>query len=768
MRFSVPAPAVDAPAFWQSVLDYLRERVSSAVYAMYFQPLAVQWFDDQKIVLSLPNSILAGHIREKYAPLLAEAIEETIGCVLQVIIESQPELGTQPEKPGPVPVEESRHSSTPERSSQLPAESIRSLHDLFVHPERALVVPGYLTRWVPYLGVERAAILLGYYQAYYQQMHEQPSIGRPFEASAPLLSAYSGVSLRSVKEHRSDTAFKWFLQELPYAENEAWVKNPDNANKAKRRPNRYKFIQTAPLTPADANRLRERLVDLGAIQQPASALAKLIACQPHEILEYPPAPSAADWEKGLPQPQSIHDVVASVVGQAQLDADLMSLCDALAARLMPVRDQLFVSLYFLQHILPLIGQGTGWTVMMARDRCYYNRQTGELRDTVRIKGGYEELAAAIGYARPKTIREWFPASEAEAERSPGTEPLDETQALRSRLIQVEDVQKDGRGKALEFTLRVAMLDPLTAAHEREYRSVLQFAETFIEQETAVRDAFFKVLAFCGAGLRVNNAHGILQALLTLQASKLSSHLQMAFEDRRTQSQVILNPGVKCTLSSPDLGGVCTLSSLELGEFCTLTQRQMGAVCTLTFTDLGAVCTLEGDNWAVSARFKSLTFNSLGYKALKQFLNSLPYTTLITPSVPQPVVAADQWNVQALLKNLGILESVQTRLINLGVTPQAILACLVYLVTPAGEDLGMGYVVKKLSEAPQSGQGGAYLRLANLPPEEFLDQLSAHCANPAAYRSPLREWNQVLGEVTPKRLAWLAELVGLSGGTAPPD
>ena len=753
--------------FWQSTLIYLREQVSQHIFELYFRPLEVAWVDDQKIIFTLKNSILARQLKEKYLSLLSEAVEANLGFKLKVEI-------TSDEQPVEPDIQNIFSTVLPADKqdveilapSPLSSESRRSLHDLFVHPERSLVVPGYITRWVPYLGVERAAMLLGYFQAYYQQYHELPLPGRPFEASGPLLVSLSGVSLRSVKEHRSDSAFQWFLKEIPYSPGEGWVNNPENSNKAKRKPNRYSFIQTMPLTPGDAHQLAQRLLENGADKDPARALTITAGLQPHEIFTYPATDVDPIWETISPNPQTVHDVVAQVCGSMTLKPEVMHLIDVLAVRLMPPKDQLFVSLYFLQNILPVIGQGAGWTVMMGRDRCYYNRQTGELRDTVRIKGGYDELAANIGYARPKTIREWFPVVESES-NSPGClKEEDESNSLRRDLIQIEEVIKDGRGKATQFTLRVQMLDPLTREHALEYHSILTLGEQFILQEKEYQEALIKLLSFCGAGLQLSNAEGILESLFTLTRSDLVKGMDVTIEAQKPVLRIdesllkIINLGEDCTLIPSDTGVNCTIKHIDMGEICTFTKTNLGANCTLTFTDLGAVCTIKGDNWALNARLNNLYFKYLGFKNLQLFLNSLKTTSPTTSEKAESVVVDGKWNIKAIFKGMGLLENVQKRLFDLGVTAPALLSCLFYLTVPEGQSLGMGYVVKKLSENPRVGQGGRFLRLANKNPIEIIAQLENRLQNPLDFCSTIPEWESALQNASQQRLRILGDYLGV--------
>ena len=76
-------------------------------------------------------------------------------------------------------------------------------------------------------------------------------------------------------------------------------------------------------------------------------------------------------------------------------------------------DRVFVaSQYFRKKWVPLLGHALAWLIIALRQRCYYNRETGELRDWCLVT--QEELAKEIGVSRRTLIRllqrpyaEWF-------------------------------------------------------------------------------------------------------------------------------------------------------------------------------------------------------------------------------------------------------------------------------------------------------------------------------------------------------------------------
>ena len=116
MSLSVRDSLLERPSFWESMLDYVKARISAPAFAMYFQPLEITWFDDQKLVLYLPNSILASQLTAKYGSLLQDAVEELLGYTLKIELSSAEEQTAHPEAVTPQPPETNPLS----RPAQLP------------------------------------------------------------------------------------------------------------------------------------------------------------------------------------------------------------------------------------------------------------------------------------------------------------------------------------------------------------------------------------------------------------------------------------------------------------------------------------------------------------------------------------------------------------------------------------------------------------------------------------------------------------------------
>lgn len=81
------------------------------------------------------------------------------------------------------------------------------------------------------------------------------------------------------------------------------------------------------------------------------------------------------------EPHTVQDVLQAVCGPIPEGqrAQFQELLDRLAHHLMPSKDLIFLTHYFVSHWLPRLGTGPGWFVTLMRDRGYVNQRTGEVR-----------------------------------------------------------------------------------------------------------------------------------------------------------------------------------------------------------------------------------------------------------------------------------------------------------------------------------------------------------------------------------------------------
>jgi len=117
----------------------------------------------------------------------------------------------------------------------------------------------------------------------------------------------------------------------------------------------------------------------------------------------------------------------------------------------------FLSQYFRRSWMPALGPLGTAIVIYLRGACYYNRKTGETRDTIQIS--QREIAVGCGCSVPTIKRE-----------------LERNEALRRFVQTSPEWERDGasgRVRQLENHYKIAMDDPLTEADEARLEAMVQ-------------------------------------------------------------------------------------------------------------------------------------------------------------------------------------------------------------------------------------------------------------------------------------------------------
>lgn len=713
--------------------------------------------------------------------------------------------GTAVEQEAPIEADE-----TAGRLNTIQVGLIQSnLRSVFTAPKRVVVVPGYLLRWIPYIGPLRTSIVAACFQAFYFSKRTTARANLAFEAPGPFLAAMAGVAESSIWRHLDDAELRWFFKKVPYKPGEKrWVRDK-KAGLTKKKPTRILFRTTTPLTPGDARALSAYLMDLNIQQDPIGVLTDLVRgeyrVEPRDVFPFPAPPPPEGWLEGDPDDSLIHNIIFSATGIETKTApkDLTDLVDELVERLLPANDQLHLSWYFLLHWLPLLGHGPGWATILLRDRCFYNRQTGELRDMVNVRGGYQELASALGLQRTKTVREWFPAPQAQKEAVKSAD-LSSQEALEkiaqskrgfvkeyaAKFVEIIDAKADGRGQVSAFKAQVKLFDPLTPIHEALYDALYPLAQGYFilsqEQRAAFLNAFEETSAMeassteriiqeCGQAVEeIAQRYGVsIQAGTPWTADDnvitdfLGAIERITCEDSgaigrftnknpgANERKEPSNPGASDNITAPDLGGFERFIALLLGTFERITIDDLGA-----FERMGLVF------WAQMRGLKHLVLNNHLCEALKEYFqntdpeNTEQSTTNEGPDNDNRLVdvreypKTSNWDANKLLDNFS--PHIKQELFEKGVRVEAVLSCLFYIASSKGDNLGLGYVVEKLKAHPQEGQGGIYYRIAKDEPEGIVAKLQSYLE----YRGfQNRDWRVAMGTPSTEKILELLEHLG---------
>lgn len=371
----------DAGHIWREVLDQLRLAMPKTTFEAWVRDTQALRFEGDVLIVRARN----GYARDRLAAYLTTPVERMLAGLLgrenaHVAFVVADESGGQPEADG-----------EDDKLLEIRAE-YDSVYERVVHPTRAVYLPGYFRRHLPLLGPDLAWFYVGFRQAAYASGGRGGQRAGRF--SGRQIAALCGITERTFwnRVGRGETWDRLAGLVKPEVSEAAWRKRGDELYRLARR---YTVAMTLPLTAADARALSGWIAH--HIERYGGAEGVLeAACQapPDELL-------SPDGEAGDFRPLTVHQLIQDIFpGQ-----DLKGLAERLHLHLMPQRDQIVISLFFLEHILPWLGAGPAWMYVLLRDRCY--QDAWERRDTVMVPGGYAEIAGWLGIKRPQTVYDWL-------------------------------------------------------------------------------------------------------------------------------------------------------------------------------------------------------------------------------------------------------------------------------------------------------------------------------------------------------------------------
>ena len=387
---------------WKSVLDQLQTEMPRASFET--------WVRDTK-ALSNTDGALTVAVRNAYArDWLESRLASTVNHMLVGILNENMYVNfvvAQDDEDDVNRVEvETEVNSNSQDEEQIhdddavdisPAE-YDSAYEQIVRPDRAVYLPGYFRRWLRSIGPDLGWMYVSFRQAAYLAGARAGSKSSRF--SGKQLSSMSGISERTYWNRVNNPATWKKLSGLVkiIEGGDEWVKG----STPRRLPRRYTIAMTLPLTSVDTSSLRLWIAN--NIEAHGGAEGVLRAASTTALDELIPMDAQ---QKDDDQALTVRTLLRELFKDELSDRLLDSLASALQAHIMPQNDLIVISLFFIQHVLPHLDAGPGWMLILLRDMCYENPQNGEVRNRVRVKGGYAEIAGWLGMSRPMTIWEWL-------------------------------------------------------------------------------------------------------------------------------------------------------------------------------------------------------------------------------------------------------------------------------------------------------------------------------------------------------------------------
>ena len=391
---------MDAEQAWQSALGQLQMEMPKASFDTWVRDTRMVSYEDELFTIGVRNAYarewLESRLSSTVTRLLMGMMNRSVEVKFEVAeIESESIAFLEPEADDPAESQD----GIPAADDELLVEARYDLvYDEIVSPDHVTVVPGYFRRHLRLIGPDLGWLYMGFRQAAFNTGARRGSKRERF--SGKTIAGLSGIAERTFW-NRIGNAETWECLKGLVTTIAAAPEWDTHSVTPKRLPRKYIVSMTLPLTAADTRSLRNWLrANLDGMGEPEEALAAAAETPLNELLPLGAHAQAGD------APDSVISIVRSLFADRLPAERLESLSTRLHKHIMPDKDLLVVTHFFVEHVLPYLGTGAGWMLTLMRDRCYVNRETGETRNQVTVSGGYGEIASWMGVT-PETIWRWL-------------------------------------------------------------------------------------------------------------------------------------------------------------------------------------------------------------------------------------------------------------------------------------------------------------------------------------------------------------------------
>ena len=683
---------------WDWILSNLQQEMSRAWFETWVKPAVPLSFADGVFTLGCHNqyaidwlnSRLKAMIERQLAGMLSQPVE--LDIVLLTGVQAEEEgRGDGPEQ------------EMPDGASDGTYEPVyASLRDMLLQPERVVKMPVYFLRWLPYVGARTIFEVIGLWQEYYLSSRgKQPAGGEKVATRIENVCRWAGVSrAQFFRDFAPGSSLNWFVAKI-----ETDHERDRKTGRSKKSANKY-ALYGIPLTPGDAEDLTAYLRTKDIQRNPANALREAIAAQPNEILRYPFRAPTENIKELIPRRITVQDVVKSLVGR-RLENDVADLADHLSDRLLAQGDFILLSWYFLQNWLPLLGHDAAMLITLLRNQCFFNDETGEIRDTVWIHGGLSNLAARLGIENSRQVTLWFPAAmERGSHKDAVTQATAQENARRQQLqeriaafVQRSDYRSNGG--AYDWCFQVQRIDPLTPEHEQ------------------VKQAAFDLL------LSADDA-----AVLDELYSFLDQPANDCFETLKQDGMIVLRLSKTANDCSETL-------KMVLNDW------------------IETVRTLPNDCFETLLKILRGFKDSQIQKDTPTNQNSSVLLDHLAKQVGDGNVKGSVWNFEDLLRRVN--SSNRSALVAQEKSPKAFVSWILYGVANPGVQNPLSLAVARLCDQPGVSAGGVFDRLAGYSPAVFV-QLYHRSLTWQGNADP--DWKLAFKGIERDRLAQLPDLLNL--------
>jgi hypothetical protein len=244
----------------------------------------------------------------------------------------------------------------------------RTIYNAIVQPNRVFTISQYFLRyWLPQLKPSLAWLIIALQQRCY--WNEQKNW---CTVSQEKLAQDTGLSERTIRSLLKEPQITWFMTHRKQYRYNAQL------GRTVRDRTVYAIYQDDPLTPEHQAGLARLLADAG-VDNLADTLLLLASFNGRALAERLEAAAAGETLNSISE--GTVTAVAEFALANPINAEMQGLCEAVQHRLTQGQGlPLLGTQYFRLNWVPILGVSLSWLVLILRNSCYQNPESGEVRD----------------------------------------------------------------------------------------------------------------------------------------------------------------------------------------------------------------------------------------------------------------------------------------------------------------------------------------------------------------------------------------------------
>ena len=378
---------------WQQVLQQLQADMPRASFDTWVRDTNVVTLEKNVLIISAHNA----DARDWLESRLTSTVQNILKGILDPPVSVRFVASETPQ--------EDEQETEAEEETELDIQPVQWLdYDRIVQPHKQVVVKGYLRRLGMEIGPKAIWLYIGFHQAAWRVQGLKQADAKPLHSREVMrFSALShGAFWRLLKHTTIQGHLHGLVQRAEDNDTRRFRRGRDG--RPHRAPVRYQVFMTPRLTRMDALAIHARIRSMTERNLGLhKALQELLSVE--DVMEL--LTPMEDMRSCVPL-NTVMDIVRLEAGAAHtLETD--QLAQALHRRIINALGDIHITHFFITRSIHEFNltPAQAWLVTVARDMAFINSRTGERRDLVTFKGGYQEMAELIGSGRYKTVQAWL-------------------------------------------------------------------------------------------------------------------------------------------------------------------------------------------------------------------------------------------------------------------------------------------------------------------------------------------------------------------------